>query len=137
MAKGAKQRWNEKNYTPIKVSVRHNIASSFKLACLKKGESQASVLAKAMIEYADIKASPQNENAMPNLANDGNKYNTRRKRRKITEDIINQLNQVLKDEEEYMNGIPCNFVNRSATAEETIELLTEAINNLKEAYLIT
>ena len=135
MAKGAKQRWNEKNYTPIKVSVRHYIASAFKSACIEKGESQASVLARAMIEYAN--APPQNENEIAHGVNDENKYDTRRKRRKTIDDIIKQLNQVLEAEEEYRDSIPYNFVNRAGAAAETIELLTEVIDNLNETYQIT
>ena len=44
MAKGAKERWLEKNYASIKVSVRQNIALAFKEACRERRQSLASVL---------------------------------------------------------------------------------------------
>jgi stalled ribosome rescue protein Dom34 len=132
MPKGAKQRWNEKNYTPIKISVRHHIASEFKSVCIEKGESQASVLARAMMEYTGTEVTAQNE--VVKKASDEKRHDTRRKRRKVTNDIIKLLHQVLEAEEEYRDSIPESFVNRTETAEQTIDLLTQAIDHLTDAY---
>ena len=130
MAKGAKERWLEKNYASIKVSVRQNIALAFKETCRERRQSQASVLKDAMINYVDAEIPPQ-ENKTKKTSD---KNDSRRKRKKNICDIVSQLEQVLEAEERYCDGIPDNFVNRREVSEETIERLSEAISSLTEAY---
>jgi len=132
MSSKAKQRWNEKNYTQVKVSVRHSVASVFKSICAEKGESQASVLAKAMLDYADEPL--QQDMRADKKPSDSTKYGTRRKRRKAVSDILTVLGEILEAEEAYKDGIPENFANRIEVAEECIEMLSEAINSLQDAY---
>ena len=127
----SKRKWNEKNYTAVKVAIKPDIASAFKSACLLRQESQASVISKAMIEYSEF--TPPDK--APKINNDDCKYDTRRKRRKAVNDIIKQLEQVLDAEEAYKDNINENFSNRIETAENCIEQLTQAIESLNESYV--
>ena len=127
----AKKRWNEKNYTPIKVSVKKAIAQEFKDKCVERGVSQASILATAMIEFSESEPPPQEEKPK---TNEGSKFDTRRKRRKAVNDIIKILEDVLYAEEGYREGIHENFINRIETAESTIEMLQQALESLQDAY---
>jgi len=128
MAKGAKERWLEKNYASVKVSLEQSIVLAFKEACKEKQQSQASVLKKAMINYIEI---PQKDKTSKKIIDRNDK---RPKRKKNVANIIAQLEEVLDAEQLYCDGIPDNFANRKEAAEETIARLEDAINNLIDAY---
>ena len=78
----AKTRWNSKNYKQVKVSVEPEIASSFKIACIKAGYSMASVLSEFMAKYSNTAKKVK-------TSNDG-KFSTRKKRRQAVKFIIGQ-----------------------------------------------
>jgi hypothetical protein len=128
-----KQRWNEKNYAQIKVSVKPHIAKAFKDQCLARGESQASVLSRLMSEYSE-EDPPEEDKTASKKATDGDKYDTRRKRRKIVSGMLSPLECVLEAEEGYRDNIPSAFTSRYETAENAVERLSTALENLQEAY---
>jgi len=109
--------------------VKPNVASAFKATCLERGESQASVLSKAMLEYADAPPPKQTKTAKKAIT-----YDTLGKRRKAVNELVNQLHSILAAEEDYRDSIPENFVTRIESAEESIEYLTDALENLESVY---
>jgi hypothetical protein len=62
--------------------------------------------------------------------------NTRGKRRKAINSLISQLNTILDAETAYRDKIPTNLQSsiRYENAEESIQLLEEAIDNLTNVY---
>ena len=133
-ATASKQRWNKKNYKAITINVKPEIADAFKAQCLARNESQASVLSRLMLEYSEEELPQEEKIKNVDKKADADKYNTRRKRRKIVNGMLSPLESVLSAEESYRDSIPENFVIRSATAEATIERLSTALENLQEAY---
>jgi hypothetical protein len=123
----AKARFNTNRYSQIKVSVKLDIAAAFKVACKASEVSMASVLSSFMANYAQtaIEVRPHPD-----------PYTTRKQRRRLTKQVINQLEQLLAAEERYRDNIPENLQNsiRYENAEECINTFEEAITLLEQAY---
>jgi len=56
MNNDARTQWNAKQYTQVKVYVRPDVSANFKDTCAARGESMASVISRAMIEYSGNKS---------------------------------------------------------------------------------
>jgi hypothetical protein len=86
------------------------------------------VLIEFMTSYATITPSPEKSKDKG--------YNERRHRRKAIKSMAIQLSMIRDAEEAYMDNIPENLRNSSryTAAEQTLELLEEALELLREAY---
>jgi hypothetical protein len=113
-------------YTQVKISVPPELAASFKSACLSSGVSMAYAISRFMSETV---ADAKNAGAAPDL-------NSRGKRRRAVNKIISALQKVYDAEEDYRSNIPENLQPGPAFAasEETLEILSEAIDGLNSAF---
>ncbi len=118
----AKQRWNARHYTQVKVSVAPEIATAFKEKCLQNGVSMASVLSRFMSAQTYPPLKPL--------------YDTRQKRRKALRGILDQLHAIKDAEQVYLDNIPPNLQSSKLfeAAELTVATLEEAISLLEDAY---
>ena len=123
----AKQDWNAKHYSQIKVSVKPEIAEAFKLACETSGASMASTLSGFMESYATLSV----KKASPKVLT-----TTRRHRRTALKSLLNCLEQIRDAEESYRDNIPENLSGSIVyeAADECVAILTEAIEALESAY---
>jgi hypothetical protein len=123
----AKQQWNARNYTQVKVSLKPEAAAAFKAACAASNETIAGVLSKFMEQYCKT-AAPKGGYS-PDLS-------SRRQRRTAVRSLICQLERIRDGEEQYMNNIPDNLQGSSVfdRAEQCISLLNDAIELLEMAY---
>lgn len=123
----AKQDWNAKHYSQIKVSVKPEIAVAFKSACEAAGVSMASTLSGFMESYAAL---PVKRSSTQILTT------TRRHRRNAFRSLLNCLEQIRDAEESYRDNIPENLSGSAVyeTADECVEMLSEAIGILESAY---
>ena len=119
----SKQRWNNKHYTLVKVSVSPEIATAFKAKCVAAGISMASELSNFMSSH-----NPK----MP--ATD---VSTRQKRRKAIVAAIKQVEAIADAEEQYFETIPINLQNsqRYEAAEQAVSSLEEALESLHNVYI--
>jgi hypothetical protein len=113
-------------YKQLKISVEPKVAEDFKTACAGVGVSMAGELTRFM----------RTQSGKLEKQKDMQRMGTRRQRRKATQRIIGELGVVLDNEETYMNSIPDNLQSGSAyeSAQETVELLGQAIDLLAEAF---
>lgn len=123
----AKQRWNSANYKQVKVSVKPEIASGFKMACEAANVSMASEISEFMSQYIGI--CKNKKGYSPDLS-------TRQKRRTAVSSIIRQLERIMDNEERYRDNIPENLQGSLAfdSAEQCLSSLYEAIDLLEAAY---
>lgn len=119
----AKQRWNKKHYTQVKVSVPHEIAEAFKSKCAAAGVSMAGEITKFMCSHHPKKTGPD--------------VTTRQKRRKATVSVILQVEAIADAEQLYMENIPINLQNseRYELAEQAVSALEEALEILHNVYI--
>jgi hypothetical protein len=122
----AKQQWNASHYAQVKVSVKPELASAFKNACVAANASMTSVLAQFMTEYCTGKV---RTNAAPD-------YTERRKRAVAVKRLVRQLSLIMSAEACYMESIPENLQGSLLyeRAEQTVSVLEEAIDLLETAY---
>lgn len=118
--------WSQ--YTQMKVSIRPELAAAFKAACASNGVSMVGVLSSFMETYSDINT-PKNGYS-PNLS-------TKRQRRAAVRRILEQLERIQDNEENYKDNIPANLQGSEAFifAEYCVDLVGEAIEALETAYL--
>jgi len=123
----AKQEWNKKHYTTVKVAVKHETAAVFKSACADAGASMASVLGSFMEKYAGIALE-----GIPARIN----VKTLRNRRKAMAVVHTLIAEIRNAEEEYMNNMPENLQGSSRydEADERLGQLDEAINIIGDIY---
>jgi hypothetical protein len=123
----SKQAWNSGHYSQVKVSVRPEVAATFRAACEAGGVSMARVLSEYMEGYV---ASPPKKSA-PAL-----QTATRGKRRRSLEHLVADLVHIRDAEERYRDRIPENLSGSAAyeAADESISMLDEAIEILGSAY---
>ena len=123
----AKERWNSVHYTQVKVSVKPETAIAFKEACAINNVSMASAISQFMVQYSSI--STKKSNYSPELS-------TRRQRRAAMQKLINLLERIRDNEEQYRDNIPDNLQGGSAydNADQCISLLEEALDLLGSAY---
>ena len=123
----AKQRWNEGNYTQVKVWAPREIAVEFKAKCKTANVSMASELTRFMSSGACH--SHTGKGKAPAIA-------TRLQRRKAVGAIIQELQGILEAENEYIDNMPPGVSESSKreAADETVEALEEALEALGGAY---
>ena len=122
-----KQRWNEGNYTQLKVWVPPGVAAAFKAKCKACNISMAGELTRFMNGGAD--QGHAGKGAAPVIA-------TRPQRRRAVEEIVQGLHRVLEAENEYIDSMPPGIresVRREA-ADEAVGALEEALEALGRAY---
>lgn len=119
----SKQRFNNKHYTQVKVSVPPEIAAAFKAKCSSAGVSMAGELSSFMSCHHPKKPEPD--------------VATRQKRRKALLAVIRQLEAIADAEQDYMNNIPVNLQNsqRYEAAEQAASALEEALDILHNVYI--
>ena len=117
-----------KKYRQLNLSLDPKIVEVFNAACNEVGVSMASVLSQYMAQYSSMTVSKDPDTAAP--------LSTRRKRRKILDNIIGQLEALLNAEEQAQSNIPENLVGSSnyEAYNEIIEQLDEAIGLLETVY---
>jgi hypothetical protein len=123
----AKTRFNAARYTQVKISVEPDLAAAFKISCEAAGVSMASVLKECMANHCSAKISAK-QSLEP--------YKTRSLRRKAVIDCVARLNGIKDAEEGYRDNIPDNLQGSIVyeTADNTVELLEDAIDLLVSAY---
>jgi len=121
-----KQRWNETNYTQVKVSVKPAVAAAFKAACSERDQSMASVISEYMTKYA---VSPKMKRSAKKTS-----ANTLQGRREMMRSVIDELTEILGGESDYIENMPENLrcsekyedaVSRYEALETTLELAAE------------
>ena len=124
----AKKRWNTANYKQLNISVRPELAESFRLACEQTGFPMREILITFMAGYSKTPITP-------NKKHEAN-YTDRRSRRKAIKNIINRLEKILDAEEQYMMNIPENLStsSRYESAEQAVEIMGEIIERLHDVY---
>jgi len=141
----SKDRWNATHYSQVKVSVKPEIAATFKEACSSAGVSLASVLSKFMIDYSQNSNISGLEHLMKKLPfcehchkakQPEAPYETRRLRRAAVKAIISQMEQIALVEECYRDRIPENLQGSKVydVADESVALMQEVIELLEEIY---
>ena len=122
-----KKRWNSTNYKQLNLSVKPELTEAFRSACGQNGTSMRKVLVEFMSSYTATPITPKKQ---------GKGYSERRNRRIAAKAIIGQLTALRDAEEQYKTNMPENLMNSSRyeSAEQTVELLDEAIELLGEAF---
>ena len=125
-----KQRWNSAHYTQIKISVAPELAAAFKANCSSKGVSMASEISRFM--SSEISGCGKRTSYVPPTP----QYDTRQKRRRAVRKTILTLEDIKTAEQNYLENIPANLQGSSLyeTAEETVDVLTDVLDRLSEAY---
>ena len=131
MNNDARTQWNAKQYTQVKVYVRPDVSANFKDTCAARGESMASVISRAMIEYSGNK--PEKKQSAKTAAPD---YSTRGKRRTALRYYAEQIEAIRNAEENYKDNIPETLQGgqRYDDADNTVEALDEAVDALSRAF---
>ncbi len=121
----AKSHWNAANYTQVKVSVKPEIAETFRNRCRAGGVSMAGELSRFM----------SGETQKPSK-NPAPSYGTRQRRRKALADLIRLLQAIYDAESAYMDNIPVNLQNSQVyeSAERAVTAFNDALDILREAY---
>jgi hypothetical protein len=121
----AKDVWNASRYTQVKVSVKPDVASSFKAACKRDGVSMARDLSEYMHKRGRLRLSEKPASI---------RFTTRRDRRAALSYLLQQIECVRSAEEAYLDRIPDNLSTSKryedtqtalAKMEEVLDLLTE------------
>ena len=127
--KPAREKWNAEHYAQINISVDKKLAAEFKTACAGRGVSIASAVKTFMATYSCLEEKPSD--TLPKA-----RKPSRGIRRREVCAIVNALGIILAEEEEYYENIPQNLAGsvRAEAAEESVSMLSEAIELLSEAY---
>ena len=114
----------------LKVSVDHDLAESFKLACANAGVSMAAELSALMAARVGAMT------GLPVKADRFAGYDTRAKRRHHVGQIVAQLESIMGYEDAYKAHIPENLQAGPAyeNAEIAVDSLEQAIDLLHDAY---
>lgn len=120
----SKRRWNEMNYTQVKVWAPRDVTAAFKTKCIAEGVSMAGEIIGFMRDKIDAPAKPPVD------------VSSRRKRRKAIKTLIPMIAGILEAEQLYIDRAPENLCGSRfyEAAEETVSALEEALETLKEAY---
>ena len=123
----SKKLWNSKNYTQLKVSLNPKTVAAFKAACASNNVSMASIISQFISQYCGIAI--KKGGYSPDLS-------TKRQRRAAIRSIIQLLDRIKTNEEQYLNNIPDNLQGSVVfdAAEHCISALDEAIDLLETAY---
>jgi len=122
----AKQRWNSKNYTQVKVSVKPKIAAGFKNACAASGTTMASELSAFMEDFAHLPTKTAMHTQVKTLGD----------RRKTMYTVLGLLPDMRDAEEAYLDNTPENLQGstRFEMAEERFDMLADAIEAVEGVY---
>jgi hypothetical protein len=129
----SKTQWNAKRYTQVKVSINPDVAAAFKATCECNEVSMAKAMTTLMSEYSGLVR--LKEQAIKS-GSKGDRFGTRRKRRKELDNVLVILEMIKEGEEEYRSNIPENLQNsvRYDAADHCIDTLENAITDLSDAY---
>ena len=124
----SRKRWNAANYKQLNLSVNPELSEAFRLACEQNGKSMRKVLTEFMASYAATPLAPEK----PKKEHSGRGY-----RRKAVKSIVSQLTVIRDSEDAFKENIPENLRNstRYTDAEQTVDLLDEALELLSEAFM--
>jgi hypothetical protein len=128
-ASKAKQRWNKKHYSQVKVSVFPVVAQRFKAACVSADISMSSALVAFMTAYVDA----TDAQSMPASGKKQMDLASKRGRRKLLCDLFKQLQKIKDAEEAYRDSVPENMAERIRCAEEGLDALDGALEALSDA----
>jgi hypothetical protein len=122
----SKQLWNQDHYTQIKVSVKPDLAATFKRTCASASVSMAATLSMLMAQYCHERTTAKKP---PD-------YSTRRLRRAAIMHMTQQLQLITDADAQYRDNIPENLQQSSVAerADETVSALEEALELLSSAY---
>ena len=123
----SKQLWNAAHYTQVKISVKPDLAATFKAACATANVSMAHVLSHYMAEFCGL-AVIEDKPAID--------VSTRGKRRKAIHSIVKHVECIKCAEESYRDNIPANLQASVVfdNADQCVSVLEEAIDLLNSAY---
>lgn len=123
----AKQRWNEKHYSQVKIMVSPELAKAFKTACAEAGQTMNGTL----VRYMESSVCKETTKSMPT-----SRITTKSQRRKSLRLLLDNLCELRDAEYRYKENIPENLHNsrRFEQSEESIEKLDEAIMLLEDAF---
>jgi len=126
----AKRKWNSEHYTNITTAMNPELAIKLKDHCKEKCVSVSSVITELVAVYLDTEV-PEHKEKPQKKAPDN-----RGRRRKDLWKHIAAIEKIYHGEEEYMNNIPENLQDsiRHENAENSVEHLRSAIDELKEVY---
>jgi len=126
----AKRKWNKEHYTNITVAMNPELASKLKGACKEGGESVSSVITRLVAAHLDAEIPPLKENPEKKAPD-----NRGRRSRELWKHIA-AIEAICSGEEEYLSNIPENLQGsiRYENAENSVEHMRSAIDELKEAY---
>ena len=132
MNNDARTQWNARQYTQVKVYASPGVAADFKAVCAARGESMASVLSRAMLDYCGKKPG-KTLNAKAAVPD----YSTRAKRRAALLYHAGQVEAIREAEETYKDNIPESLQAgiRFVDAAQTVEALDEAVDALSRAFV--
>ena len=124
------KRWNAENYKQFNIALRPELIDAFREVCTKNNVTMRAMLVSLMSEYA---SSPPTSQMLKSEKND---YKRRIDRRKATNLICTQLEDILSAESQYMENIPENLRNSSRyeAAEHAVDSITIAIESLSDAF---
>ena len=126
----AKRKWNNEHYTNVTAAMNPELAAKLKEHCRENGVSVTSVITGLVAGYLDTEA-PAPKDKPQKKAPD----NRGRRRRDLWK-YIAAIEEICRGEEEYLNNIPENLQGsiRNENAENSVEHLLSAIDELKEVY---
>jgi len=110
-----------KPMTQVKFTIESDIVTAFKRRCASEDVSMASAIRKFMQTCKPAKSAIT-------------KIDTRPQRKKAVAQYIDFLTNVLSNEEEYRDAIPEQFESRYETADQSCDMLAQAISCLEDVY---
>ena len=110
-----------KSKIQVKFTIDSDTVYAFKSECTAKGVSMASVIDLWMKNGQPVKAMKM-------------QTDTRPRRKKAVQEIIDMLEGLLQGEEGYRDAIPEQFQTRYEIADQACEQLSQAISCLEEAF---
>jgi len=122
-----KQKWNEKNYVQVKISVKPDLAASFKAACKTADKSMAFELSGFMQRYAN---QPQSK-IQPSV-----NVKTLKDRRKAMGIIRRMIIDLIDAEGNYIDNTPESLHSgvRYEMAVERLEQLEAVLDSVDDIY---
>ena len=126
----AKRKWNNEHYTSISAAMSKELAARLKEGCRERNVSVSSVITELVAGYLDAEV-PAPKDKPQKKAPD----NRGRRRRELLQHIA-AIEEICRGEQGYLNNIPGNLQDsvRHENAENSVEHLLSAIDELKEVY---
>ena len=126
----AKRKWNKEHYTNITAAMDPELAAKLKEDCKKRGISVSSVITGLVAGYLVSEAPVPKERPQAKSPD-----NRRRRSRELWKHIA-AIEDICCGEQRYLDNIPENLQGsvRCENAENSVERLRSAIDELREAY---